>query len=93
MALFIRALRSLHCGCFPLLDPLPWRVSVCTSTLVLVPIFISTGIAAICRFSGSFMESGDVGHSSSTGAGVSMISLAIGSSVICVSISVHLAPM
>jgi hypothetical protein len=59
---------------------------------VLVPILISMGTGANCRFSGSYIESGDVGRSSSTGAGVSTVSLVGVSSAICVSISVHLAP-
>jgi hypothetical protein len=63
IALSMRALRLLLWGCFPLPDPSPW-VSVCTSTLVLVPILISVGMGAVWRFSGSNMESGEAGRSS-----------------------------
>jgi hypothetical protein len=50
-------------------------VSVCTSVLVLVPIVISLGMAATCRFSGSFIESGEVALSSSIVVGFSTLSL------------------
>jgi hypothetical protein len=67
-------------------------VSVCTSVLVLVPIVISLGMVVVCRFSGSFIESGEVARSSSVAGGFSTLCLA-SSCVISFSISVRLAPM
>jgi hypothetical protein len=87
IALSMRALRLLLWVCFPLPDPSPW-VSVCTSTLVLVPILISVGMGASWCFSGSYMESGEVGRSS----GISTVSLAGVSLAICSSMLGRLAP-
>jgi hypothetical protein len=68
-------------------------VSVCTSVLVPVPILISMGMGATCRFSGLSINSGDVARSTSAGSRFSTSSLARGSCVMASLISVHLAPM
>ena len=81
----------LFCGFFPL-ELSPVVASTCTSVLVFVPILISIGTGASWRLLGSSIESGEVGLSS-IGAGVSMVSLAIGSLAISVSMSWRLAPM
>src|ERR1700730_15391516 len=91
MALSIKTLRLLFCGFFPL-ELSPVVASTFTSVLVLVPILISIGMGASWRLFGSLIESGEVGLSS-TGAGVSTVSLAGGSLAISVSMSVRLVPI
>jgi hypothetical protein len=54
---------------------------------------ISDGMDANCRLLGSVIDSGEVALSSSTGCGVSIVSLAMGSAAIASSISLLLAPM
>jgi hypothetical protein len=65
----------LLAGFFPGFELVVGSVSIRTSVLVLVPIVISLGMVATCRFSGLFIESSEVACSSSVVTAFSMFSL------------------